>query len=202
MENKKYTKGTKIRKFKLSGSGRWTNYSSALDEIEIELLKFAAMCGYVTSGNDAPHGGKYGDYYLILKYFTTNSMSKRLKSYISKRDSALKKVLNSTKVRSFITVSDIGCFKIDGALYSNFYGDGTNQVDVCECDEREFQSSELLSRRQVYNSKDPISIVKYDTPRTVKVSTCDCDDSWAVESIDNVLGFCIWQCKLKIFIKK
>lgn len=77
MENKKYKTETKIYKFKLGGSGRWTNYQRAIVGEELALLNFAQSLGYVVSGNDAPHGRKSGDYFKVVKYFTTNSMEKK-----------------------------------------------------------------------------------------------------------------------------
>lgn len=202
MENKKYKTGTKIYKFKLGGSGRWTNYYSAIVEDELALLNFAQSLGYVVSGNDAPRGGKTGDYFKVVKYFTTNSMEKKRAEYIKNRRAALESVLESVRVNVFSTISDIGSFKIDGVCYSNFYGDGRNIVEVCACDAAEFAKREIVSRRQVFNKNEPFSLVKFDAPETVKVAVSDVDNSFGVREVKNALGFCIWCAKLKIFVKR
>ena len=202
MENKKYTKETKIYKFKLGGSGRWTNYQRALSDDELDLLKFAQMKGYVVSGNDAPRGGKSGDFFKVVKYFTTNSMSKKRAEFVKAREAELNSVLESEKFDEFSTISDIGSFKIDGVCYSNFYGDGENRCEVCRCDEEGFKTAEMLTRRQVYNKKEPLTIVKFDAPKTISVAISDGDDSFGARKVENALGFCIWCAKLKIFVKR
>lgn len=202
MKNKKYTTETKIYKFKFGGSGRWTNYQRALSDDELALLNFAQSLGYVVSGNDAPRGGKTGDYFKVVKYFTTNSMEKKRAEYIKNRRAALESVLESVRVNVFSTISDIGSFKIDGVCYSNFYGDGENRCEVCRCDEEGFKTAEMLTRRQVYNKKEPFYLVKFDAPKTISISISDVDDSFGVRKVENALGFCIWCAKLKIFVKR
>lgn len=109
-------------------------------------------------------------------------------------------VLNSRVVDLFETSSDIGSFKIDGQLYSNFYGDGANRAEICACNFADFKKAKLLTRRQVFNRAEPITIVKYESPRRIEVSLDDCDNSAGVKVIDNVCGFVIWACKIKIFV--
>lgn len=52
----------------------------------------------------------------------------------------------------------------------------------------------------IYNRAEPITIVKYENPRRIEVSLDDCDNSAGVKVIDNVCGFVIWACKIKIFV--
>ncbi len=200
-ENKKYKTNDKIYIYKLGGSGRWTNYQRALSDDEQDLLTFAQVQGYVSRCNDAPRGGKYGEHFLVKKYFTTNSMSKRRNQQIDARNKELASVLPSEKIDNFETMSDIGSIKIDGVCYSNFYGDGWNRIEVCKCDEVAFKSSKYLSRREVFNAKQPITIVKFDTAKTIAIAKSDCDDSMGAINIENALGFVIWECKAKIFVK-
>lgn len=201
LENKKYKKNDKIYIYKLGGSGRWTNYQRALSDCEQDLLTFAQVQGYVVRGNDAPRGGKSGEHFLVKKFFTTNSMTKRLAERVKARNEQLSAVLESEKVNSFGTMSDIGSIKIDGACYSNFYGDGWNTIEICKCDESKFANAKYLSRREVYNSKQPITIMKFRLPKTISISKSDCDDSLGVIKVENVLGFVIWERKAKIFVK-
>lgn len=201
MENKKYTKGTKVYIFKLGGSGRWTNYQRALTDDEQDLLVFAQIQGYVTRENDAKRGGKSGEHFFVKKYFTTNSMAKKRAELVKARNQALAQVLPCEKVDEFRTISDIGSIKIDGACYSNFWGDGDNIIEVCRCDESAFHTAKYLSRREIYNSKQPITINKFESPKTIVISNCDCDDSFGAVELENVLGFVIWERKAKIFVK-
>ena len=67
---------------------------------------------------------------------------------------------------------------------------------------KEFKTSEILTRRQIYNPKFPITIVKFDAPKTIEVSRYDCDESLGSERIDNACGFVIWSRKVKVFIAK
>ncbi len=158
--------------------------------------------GYVQSDNIAPRGGKHGEIYRVKKYFTTKSLTRKRDADVKALNKKLASVLKSEKSFEFSTVSDVGSFKIDGELYQNFFGDGMNRVEVCKCHAGDFKTAEILSRRQVYNLNEPITIVKYASPKTIIVSKCDCDDSFGSVSIDGVLGFCIWERKLKIFISE
>ena len=108
--------------------------------------------------------------------------------------------MKSTVVKIFTTISDVGSIKIDGVCYSNFYGDGENTIEIDECDFNEFKTSEILTRRQIYNPKFPITIVKFDNPKAIEVSLSDCDESFGVERIDNACGFVIWSRKAKVFV--
>ena len=74
MENKKYTKGTKLYIFRMTGSGRWTKYVDALKDDEKELLQYALRLKHVELANDAPRGSKHGEHFLVKKYFTTASI--------------------------------------------------------------------------------------------------------------------------------
>ena len=74
MENKKYTKGTKLYIFRMTGSSRWTKYVDALKDDEKELLQYALRLKYVELVNDAPRGSKHGEHFLVKKYFTTASI--------------------------------------------------------------------------------------------------------------------------------
>ena len=202
MENKKYTKGTIIRKYKLATSGHWTNYQPALDFDESELLKYAEFNKYVVSANDAPRGGKWGEHYLVLKYFTTNSLTRKMQAEIKARNAALAEVVKTDVLETFRIYSDVGSFKIDGVYYSNFCGNGTNSAVICTVDFAEFQKAKKISQRQIFNTKSPITIVKFDEPKTINVSLSDVDESAGMKTIDNVCGFAIWEHKLKIFTVK
>ena len=197
-----YIKGEKIRRYKAAGRGSWSCYKETLSSKDMDFLRYAATKRYVTFGNDAPRGGKLGEYIEVVKDFTRTELQEKMLSEVKARDEALSKVLKSTVVKTFATSSDVGSIKIDGACYSNFYGDGENTVEVCECDFNEFKSAETLTRRQVFSPKFPITIVKFDEPKTIEVSRCDCDDSFGSERIDNACGFVIWSRKAKVFVSK
>lgn len=200
-ENKKYLKGTKIRKYKLVNSGRWTSYQEALDPEELALLNYGCQTGNVGRANDAPRGGKAGEHYLILKYFTTNSLAKKAEAEKKVLKEKLDKVLKSERKEEFFTNSDAGAINIDGISYSNFYGDGRNVIEVCTTNAKDFKKAELLSCRQVYNAGEPITIVKLPKVKTIEIAEDDCEPNGAKIKIDNVLGFCIWSRKVKVFVK-
>ena len=65
-----------------------------------------------------------------------------------------------------------------------------------------FKKADKITRRQVYNVKEPITVVKFDVPKIVNVSLSDVDDSAGVKAIGNVCGFAIWSRMLKIFVAK
>ena len=199
---KTYTKGQKVYKFRLAGSGKWSSYKSAISPDEDGLLRFAVHCNYARNDNDAPRGGKLGDHYLITKDFDAKMLDGLRQAQLAEKARINALVLKSRVVDIFTTISDIGSFKIDGKLYSNFYGDGDNRVEVCECDFDEFRAAEIITRRQIYNPNESLTIVKFDEPKKVAVALCDCNDAFGVREIKDVCGFCVWCCKLKIFVAK
>ena len=201
-EIKKYYKYDKIRKFAVIGSGRNTVYKDAIDADTNAVLKFACTKGYLRSANDAPRGGKHGEHYEVLKYFALDSMRNKMQAERRRLEAALNKVVESQRLFGFTTVSDIGSFKIDGEIYSNYCGDGTNNAEVCAVDAEEFANAEFVSRRQVYNPKAPFTLVKFKNPKQINVAYSDCAEESSVVKVDNVLGFAIWERKLKIFTKK
>ena len=202
MENKIYTKGAIIRKHKLAENGKWTNYQPALDFEESGLLKYAELKKYVISANDAPRGGKWGEHYLVLKDFSANALEAEMLAESQKRDEALAEIVKADVIDTFITYSKVGSFKIDGAYYSNFCQDETNSAVVCEVDFGEFQRAEKITRRQVFNPNEPLTIVKFPEPREIEVALSDADASFGVKKIARVCGFAVWAHKLKIFVAK
>lgn len=200
-ENKKYTKNTKIYIYATTGSGRWSSYKDLLKPAEIGLLNYACRKGYAVKSNSAPRGGKWGEHYLILKYFTTNSLTRKAAAEKKAFDAELAKVLKSEKIYDFRTISDIGKIVINNTEYSNFWGDGYNTVEVCEVDADAFKTAEYISRRQVYNAGERITIVKFDAPETLVVEESDCRNM-GVFVVANSVGFCVWERKAKIFVEK
>lgn len=200
MGNKKYTKGTVIGKYKLGGSGRWTNYQIALPAEELELLNYALNRGYATLENDAPRGGKWGVHFLVKRYFTTNSLTKKMLAERKAIDDLCSKVLESKRIRAFDTVSEVGSFHVNGVYYSNLSCSGNNTVEICECNPKEFYAAELLTRRQVFQKDKPITIVKFDTLQTLKIANVDRNLSDGEVTAENVLGFVIWSNRMKIFV--
>lgn len=202
MKKEIYIKGEKIRRYKAADRGSWSCYKETLSLKDMDFFRYAATKRYVTFGNDAPRGGKLGEYIEVVKDFKRSELQEKMFLEIKARDEALSKVLKSTVVKTFTTISGIGSIKIDGACYSNFDGAGENTVEVCECDFNEFQFAEILTRRQIFSPKFPITIVKFETPKAIEVSLNDCDESFGVERIDNACGFIIWSRKAKVFVAK
>lgn len=201
-----YAKNDRINMYSLTGSGKHTRYVSELTVDDTNLLYYACSLKLAKHGNDAPRGGKLGEHFAILRKFNVEKLwAKKIraeKKAKKEREEKLAKLCKSEKVCSFWTESDIGCFIINGEKFSNHDGDGLNTVEVCEVDFDEFKSAEYITRRQIYNSNSPITIVKYDAPRTITVADYDCRPNENLRKIDNVCGFAIWAAKLKIFIAK
>ena len=193
-----FKKGDIIRLFKASGSGRWTRYSPAIKPDELALLKFAERKGLALSGNDAPRGGKLGEFIEILRDFTICELEAMRSTEVKARNEAVAKVLKSELVDEFFTISDIGSFLINGEKFSNLFGDGENTVEVCKCDFEAFKKSELMTKRQVFAAREPLTVVKFEKPKDLAVSLQDCGEG-GVKLIKNACGFVIWERKLKIF---
>lgn len=200
---KKYVKGEKVYKLRATGSGKWVKYVSAIPAAELKLLEFAEVHGIAQSGNDAPRGGRLGAHFEVLKPFDFETLKKAKAEAEAEAQRISDLVLKSEKVCEFVTLSDEGSFKIDEVLYSNFWGDGTNRAEIWEADEQEFKGASSLTRRQFYAPNEKITIVKFDAPKTIKVSFHDCTPtSNSDRIIERALGFVIWSRKLKIFVAK
>ena len=163
--NKKYTKGDKIYKFRATGSGKWTKYVSAIPADEMRLLEFAQFYGFVQSGNDTTRGGKLGDFFEIIKSFDFETLKKAKAEAEAEAQRISDLVLKSEKICDFATLSNDGSFKIDSVLYSNFWGNGVNRAEICEADEQAFKEASFLTKRQFYAPNEKITIVKFDAPK-------------------------------------
>lgn len=200
MENKKYYANTRIHTTKRIHTGKWTNYTDALPLEERVVLNAACRYKLAKRGNDAPRGGKQGNFIEILKFFTTNSILKRMEIEKEEEMKKISKVIVAEKIDSFEIISDFGSIIIDGVAYSNFLGKGATCADVFKCNFEEFKNAELITRRQVYNPNDPITIIKFDAPKAISVKISDIDDEFGTREIENACGFVIWAKKLKIFV--
>lgn len=198
----KYTKGQKIYKYRIAGSGERVVYKGAINHSLYPTIKYALHLGFLKSENDAPRGGKLGDYFLVVKDFDTEIVELKRRHEKEAKDELNASVLPNRITDVFTIVSDNGKFVIDGVEYLNFFGNGESRAEICECDFTEFQNVKFLTRRQVFQPNDPITIVKFDAPKTIEVKLCDCDDKLGSRKIENACGFCIWERKLKIFVDK
>ena len=202
MNNKLYVKGDKIRITHAAGRFGKSYYADALSAEEHSLLCYASVKGFASLENDAPRGGKLGFYFDIKKDFSSDEISKMKAADKELLQRKLGRVLKSTSVDYYQTSSDVGAFIINGLTYSNFYGDGVNKVDVCECDKAEFYKSEMLTRRQVFATSEPLTIVKFNSPEKMEIQRSDVEASGEKIVINNALGFCIWSQTLKVFVEK
>lgn len=197
-----YIKGEKIRRYKLNGGGKWSSYDDAITGEELDMFKYACAKRLVTFGNDAPRGGKRGEYIEVLRDFTVSELEATRAAEVKARDEAFAKMLKSELVETFTAISDVGSIKIDGVCYSNFYGDGDNFIEVFKCDFDDFKNAKYLSKREIFNPKEPITIVKFDAPKTIEVALSDVNGDFGVRKIENACGFCIWERKARIFVNE
>ena len=196
----KHYKYDKIRQFERRG-GRLV---PLISDNQKKLFSYAAKMGFLTIKNDAPRNAKIGLYYEVLRFFDEDRL--REKMFAQRRRDAKKDspapVVSSTVVERFLVQSLTGGIKIDGTMYSNFSEDETITSEICEVDFGEFQRAEKITRRQVFNPNEPLTIVKFPEPREIEVALSDVDASFGVKKIARVCGFAVWAHKLKIFVAK
>lgn len=191
--------GDDFRRYTASGSGKWTSYR---ERVVPQLWADAVKLGWAVARNDAPRGGKLGEHYLAKRRFSALAVKRELNRRARRLARDLAAVCPNTELRREQTVSDIGSFVIDGRAYSNYYGDGLNQVRVCEVDAAQFRTDRFVSRREVYDLSAQFYDVRFDEPRTVRVAKYDCEPDGDSYVFDNVVGFAIWSRVLKIFVAK
>lgn len=182
-----------------------------LSESQKALFSFAKKKGYLVERNDAPRNAKVGLYYEVLKYFDEDrleaSMNAERRRHVREmnalnkaRKNASEEVLKSNIVELFSTISDVGKIIVNDTEYSNFYGKGTNTVEICTVDGGEFKQAKYLTRRQIFNPEESITIEKFASPRTLEVKLSDVDVRYGSKEVKSALGFVIWSRKMKIYI--
>ena len=205
----KHYKYDKIREYERRG-----RYNvPLLSESQKALFEFAKKKGFLAERNDAPRNAKVGLYYEVLKYFDEDRLEasmnaerrrrvRAMNALKKAREEACKDVLKCDVVELFSTISDIGKITVNDTEYSNFYGDTTNTIEICAVNVDEFRQAKYLTRRQIFNPEESITIVKFASPRTLEVRLSDVDSRYGSKEIENALGFVIWARKAKIFVKK
>ena len=209
MEKEKFYTGEKFYTTKKVAGGRCRyKYTDALPKYLQRILTQALWHNLVEIENDSPRGGRLGEFYKVKKFFsvkTLERLEKKANIELKKKEKRQKELLNrlcpSVEVARFFTVSDIGSFKINNEIYSNFWGDGENTVQVCKVENfDDFKKAEIITKRQVFNPNDKIFIKKFDELQVLSVAGSDCSDRFEAKTVENVCGFAIWERKLKIFV--
>lgn len=199
---KEYKKGEKIRMFKPAGSESWKKYVSAISAKDLDLLKYACSKLWVRKANDAPRGGKSGDFFEVLRDFSLQELKSTMEAEVSALNDKLAHTLKTEIMDGFSTISNIGSFVIDSVAYSNFNRNKYSKVEICTCNASDFKTARYLSKREIYNAKEPISIVRFEASKTIMVANSDTYKHLGETKIDNVLGFAIWSGKLRVFVEK
>lgn len=209
MEKEKFYTGEKFYTTKKVACGHYRyKYVDALPKYLERILCRASWFGLVKVGNDAKRGGKLGEFYKVEKFFSLKTLERLEKKQATERKKKekmqtqlLKTLYPSDEVARFFTVSDIGGFKINNKIYSNFYGDGENVVQVCKVENFEaFKKADIITKRQIFNPDNKILIEKFDELKTLEIAGSDCSDIFKAKTIENACGFAIWERKLKIFV--
>ncbi len=195
----KYYKYDKISKCCISDNelNLWKNLS---------FVKFARKLGYINKVKKS-NASEYD--FEILKYFDSERLlskmyakQRRASKEIKKQKERLKETLsNLLKVdtRETLKIMLVDDFLAIGSeVYDTFSKNRSIEVDILSCDLKEFYQATYLTRREIFNPKKPLTIVKYKIPKTITLSSIDIGE----RVIEGVLGFCIWSGKIKIFIKK
>ena len=176
------------------GSRCFTKLISASD---LALLKLAARYGYARLGNDAPRGGRTGDYYEILRTFTPCDIALAVDARAKEK---MKRVLALPAIApnaTHATWSDIGSFIVNGEAIGNFKGDGENAVEIYNVSPVAWSCARDICPEQI--TGEQCLIRKFETPRELQIAKYDCEPNGAMITIGNAVGFAVVSGKIKVF---
>lgn len=188
-----FKKGEKIH---ITGLGSRC-FTKLIADSDLALLRLVVRFGYARFGNDAPRGGRTGDYYEILKTFTPCDIALKLAASAKEREERLLSLPTMAPVDSFETYSDIGSIIVNGEMFGNFKGDGTNAVEIYNVNLFAWDLCSEICPEQIMGKQRVVR--KFDKPQELRIAAYDCEPDGEMIVIKNVIGFAVVYGKIKVF---
>ena len=187
---------TKFEKIHTTGRGSRC-FTKLISDSDLALLKLAARHGYARFGNDAPRGGRVGDYYEILRTFTPCDIDLAVHARAKekmKRDWALPEIAPD---ETHTTYSDIGSFIVNGEAIGNFKGDGENSVEIYNVSPVAWACAREICKEQI--AGEQCFVRKFEKPQELQIAKYDCEPNGAMITIAGAVGFAVSVGKIKVF---
>ena len=183
---------------KIHTTGRGSRcFTKLISDSDLALLKLAARYGYARFGNDAPRGGRTGDYYEIARTFTPCDIALAVEARAKEQ---MKRVLALPAIApnaTHTTWSDIGSFIVNGEMLGNFKGDGENSVEIYNVSPDAWGGASEICPEQIEGQQ--CFVRKFETPRELQIAKYDCEPNGAMITIGNAVGFAVVYGKIKVF---
>lgn len=164
---------------------------------DLALLKLAVRYGYARFGNDAPRGGKTGDYYEITRTFTTCDIALAVESSAQKKMTGLLALPTMAPTATNTTWSDIGSFIVNGEAIGNFRGDGANSVEIYNVSLDAWTGAREICQEQI--TGEQCFVRKFENPQELQIAKYDCEPNGAMITIGRAVGFAVVYGKIKVF---
>lgn len=188
-----FKKGEKIH---ITGRGSRC-LTKLISDSDLALLKLAARYGYARFGNDAPRGGRTGDYYEISRTFTPCDIALAVEARAKEKMTGLLALPTMAPTATHTTLSDIGSFIVNGEAIGNFKGDGANAVDIYNVSPDAWACAREICPEQI-TGEDCI-VRKFDKPHELRIAKYDCEPNGAMITIVDAVGFAVVFGKIKVF---
>ena len=188
-----FKKGEKIH---ITGRGARC-FTKLVSDADRELLKLALRYGYARLGNDAPRGGRTGDYYEITKSFTPAEMALAVAARAKDKMTGLLALPAMAPNATHTTWSDIGSFIVNGEMLGNFKGDGENSVEIYNVNPDAWAGASEICPEQI--AGEQCFVRKFERPQELQIAKYDCEPNGAMITIGNAVGFAVVYGKIKVF---
>ena len=183
---------------KIHTTGRGSRcFTKLISDSDLALLKLAARYGYARWGNDAPRGGKTGDYLEILKTFTPCDIALAVDARAKEKMRRFLALPAIAPGATHTTWSDVGSFIVNGEAIGNFKGDGDNIVEIYNVSPDAWAGACEICPEQI-TGEDCIAR-KFEKPQEVQIAKYDCEPNGAMITIGGAVGFAVVPGKIKVF---
>lgn len=188
-----FKKGEKIH---TTGKGSRC-FTKLIADSDVAMLRLAARLGYARWGNDAPRGGRTGDYYEILRSFVPADIALAVDARARAREARLLALPVMAPNALYFTDSDVGSFIVNGEMLGNFKGDGTNAVEIYNVNPTAWESAREICKEQI--TGEECLVRRFDNPQELRIAKYDYAPGAGMIVIENVIGFAVVYGKIKVF---
>ena len=183
---------------KIHTTGRGSRcFAKIISDSDLALLKLAVRYGYARFGNDAPRGGRTGDYYAITRTFTPCDIALAVESRAKDKIARILALPAMAPNAKYTTLSDIGAFVVNGETLVNFKGDGENAVEIYNVSLDAWKGACAICKEQI-TGEDCI-VRKFEKPQVLTIAKYDCAPDGEMITIDDAVGFAVVFGKIKVF---
>ena len=183
---------------KIHTTGRGSRcFIKLVSDSDLALLKLAVRYGYARFGNDAPRGGRTGDYYEITRTFTPCDIAMAVESSAKEKMARFLALPTMAPTATHTTWSDIGSFIVNGEAIGNFRGDGENSVEIYNVNLDAWTGARAICQEQI--TGEQCFVRQFEKPQELRIAKYDCEPNGAMITIGRAVGFAVVPGTIKVF---